>query len=221
MIEFETGDAPDPAMLAALSSGRGDPAIGLFLETALALRGRSEPAAEAFAGAMLEAEAPAELADGALERAFARIDGAVPEATPGSRQGSFAPQHLELIRMPPALLERIVAAEANTGWRARGPDISILPLATGGKVRAEVIRIQPKAAVFRHTHLGGEATLCLHGGFSDHRGSYGVGDVCSADPNVTHRPVADDDGACFVLAITDAGLKFTGLVGLVQRLIGF
>ena len=63
-------------------------------------------------------------------------------------------------------------------------------------------------------------TLCLIGGYSDGRGSYGPGDVSIADPTVTHQPKADDDGVCFVLAVTDAGLKFEGVLGAIQKLIG-
>ncbi len=64
-----------------------------------------------------------------------------------------------------------------------------------------------------HTHAGLELTLVLQGGFCDRTGHFLRGDVAEADSDVDHRPVADDDGPCLCLAVTDAPLRLTGRVG--------
>ena len=66
-----------------------------------------------------------------------------------------------------------------------------------------------------HTHGGAEVTLVLHGGYSDGLGHYVRGDLAYADDSVDHRPVADDDGDCIGIAVTDAPLKLTGPVGRI------
>jgi putative transcriptional regulator len=82
------------------------------------------------------------------------------------------------------------------------------------------MRISPGAKTPVHSHHGREVTLCLIGGFHDARGSYGPGDLSFADPELVHQPIADDDGVCFVLAVTDGGLKFMGLFGVFQKMFG-
>ncbi len=57
----------------------------------------------------------------------------------------------------------------------------------------------------------------LTGGFSDGRASYGPGEVCMANPDTIHKPVADEGEVCIVLAVTDGPLAFTGALGWIQR----
>jgi putative transcriptional regulator len=213
MIKVTSGQAMDDATRAALASGRAEPAFGLFIDSLMEMRGLSEIAAESISGAMFEAEQPAEMSPDALAMAFAAI-----EKGDARQQNPFA--YPELIKAPAVLVEAIRVAEARAGWRQQGPGIRGLRLDVGGEARAEILRIEAGAATPRHTHKGQELTLCLIGGYSDGRGSYGPGDVSIADPTVTHQPKADDDGACFVLAVTDAGLKFEGILGAIQKLIG-
>jgi putative transcriptional regulator len=202
----------DEATRAALASGRADPALALFIDSLMEMRGLSIIAGCAIAGAMLEAEPPAEISADALDRAFAAI-----EKGGGPKTPSIYP---ELIKLPAALADAVREAETRAGWKMQTPGIRGLRLDVGGEARAEILRIEPGAASPRHTHKGQELTLCLIGGYSDGLRSYGPGDVSIADPSVTHQPRADDDGVCFVLAVTDAGLKFEGLLGAIQKLTG-
>jgi putative transcriptional regulator len=71
-----------------------------------------------------------------------------------------------------------------------------------------------------HTHKGQELTLCLLGEFSDSRGVYGPGDCSISDPTVRHHPVAHKAGTVYALSVTDAGLKFEGLLGALHKLLG-
>jgi putative transcriptional regulator len=214
MIRFEQGQEIDEATRATLASGRADPALALFLDSLFELRGLEDPMSEAFVGASLEAEPEAEMSANALDRAFAAID-ALKKPAPAADLRAH-----DFIRIPAAVQSAIADAEAAKGWRNLTPGIACLPLDMGGRVKAEIMRIAPGVATPRHTHKGRELTLCLAGGFSDHRGSYGPGDIAVGDPGVTHQPRADDDGPCLVLAVTDADLAFTGVLGVLQKLFG-
>jgi putative transcriptional regulator len=211
MIRVETGQL-DEATRAALTSGRADAAVALFLDSVIAMRGLSDLTGDALAGQALERETPAAMARDALAQVFAKIHAAPQQAAKKtSRLG-------EMIHIPPALHAVVADAEQKRGWKIAAPGVRMLPLDVSTAVKAEIIRLAPGASVARHTHKGRELTLCLVGGFSDHRGSYGPGDVSPADPSVHHQPKADDDGVCYVLAITDAGLTFEGALGAIQKL---
>ena len=211
-----SGDHFEDATLAAITSGRLDPAVALFLESALEMRGLTDPSPDAVAGSALEAEAPAALANDALARVMATID--LGEASVRNRR-SARPDPV-VIRLPRVLQQYVRDAEAAKGWSSGLPGIRSLTLDLPGSVKAEILRIDAGAATPRHTHRGREYTLCLIGGFSDGRGSYGPGDISEADASVEHQPRADADGPCYVLAITDADLRFSGLLGAVQRVFG-
>jgi putative transcriptional regulator len=216
-MKIETGAMEDETR-SALASGRASPAVSLLIDSALSLRGLEDQAGAVLAGVSLESETPAMMRDDALERAIAAID-ALPNRAP-MHSPKYAPKYVEVIRFPRALREAVADAETARGWTFAGPGIRSLQLGLAGDAQAEVLRIAPGARTPRHTHAGSELTLCLVGGFSDGRGSYGPGDVSEADPSVTHQPVADADGPCFVLAVTDGRLKLTGLLGAIQRLAG-
>ncbi|MEM6626712.1 MAG: cupin domain-containing protein [Pseudomonadota bacterium] len=208
--------------VAAVVSGRTDPAVVLLSDTMRALRGAEADTGESVAGVLLETETPAEMSDGAFDRLMAAIDedefGADPTWKKAAASAGSAIN--ELIALPEPLREAALDAAGDSGWRFAGPGIRILPLNVDGRAEAEIIRIEPGSSTPRHTHDGVEFTLCLSGGFTDERGSYGPGDLSVADPGVTHRPTADDGEVCFVLAVRDAGLRFTGVLGALQRVFG-
>lgn len=216
MIRVTQGPEINEETLAALSSGRMDPAIELFLVSTAHMRGVSIAEAETVAGSLLEAESPVEMRADALERALAAIEQAAPAAGTAARP---ADADRALIQIPETLRRRIEQSEQTGRWKSGG-GLSTLDLELGGDCKAEIIRIPAGAGVPRHTHAGQELTLCLSGGFSDGIGAYGPGDVSITDPSITHQPVADEDGPCYVLAVTDAGLKFTGALGFLQKLFG-
>ena len=210
-MKVTPGQVFDDATRAALASGRAEPAFGLFIESLQEMQGLSPDAGAVLSGAMLEAEAPASLPPDALDRTLAAIDRDGPQP---------ASLHYEELTRAPIVLGAIRDAEAGRGWRRLAPGVRRLRLDVGGEAKAEIVRLDAGVAIPFHTHKGLELTLCLAGGFSDGRGSYGPGDVSMADPGIRHQPKADDDGPCFVLAVTDAGLRFEGLLGAIQKLTG-
>jgi putative transcriptional regulator len=91
-----------------------------------------------------------------------------------------------------------------------------------GNVRARLLRIAPGVRVPRHTHAGTEMTLVLAGGFSDGDKQYRRGDFSFGDGTTDHSPMADDDGECLCLTVTDAPLRLTGpLMRLLNPFIRF
>ncbi|MEZ5946183.1 MAG: cupin domain-containing protein [Hyphomonas sp.] len=204
-------------LYSAYAAGRLDPAFALMVETQGALRGdvrRSVAASEMIAGALLEHESRAPLSAGALDRAFAAID-ALAEDDIRVPAGDA-----EISALPEPLRALALEAAGQGGWKLATPGIRRLPLMSGGDLEMELYRIEPGARVPRHTHSGAEYTLVVSGGFSDEAGGYGPGDMIVKGPDDVHQPVGDADGVCFALAIRDGGLKFTGMMGVVQRLLG-
>lgn len=215
MIKVTTASVMDDASRAALASGRAEPALGLFIDTLMEMRGISEAEGEAIAGASLEAEAPAKMRPDALEMALAAIDRGQTEK-PARRPMVYG----ELESLPAVLREAILAAETRRSWSFSGPGIKRLDLGIPGDAKAEIIRLEAGRSVPWHTHKGQELTLCIHGEFSDGHATYGPGDFSAFDGTVRHQPRAHDEGVAYALAVTDAGLRFEGLLGALQRLFG-
>ena len=108
----------------------------------------------------------------------------------------------------------------NGRWQFAGPGVRQMELMREGSAKAELIRLEPGHGVPHHGHDGKEFTLVLCGAFHDGVGRYGKGDLCTADPDLQHKPVAEEGKVCIALAVTDGSLAFTGPLGWVQRALG-
>lgn len=213
MIKVTQQAELDESTRAALASGRAEPALDLFMDILMKMRGISESEGEAISGVALESEAPAEMPPDALAMAFAAIE----------RGGAASPRALtypELAVLPARLRDAILTAEGKTGWKTIGLGIRSLDLGAPGALKAEVVRVAPGMTVPRHTHKGRELTLCIHGEYLDSGAVYGPGDFTIRDPSNHHEPKALETGPAYALAVTDAGLKFDGLLGVFQKLFG-
>ena len=204
----------------ALSAASAEPGVTLVTEVLKALRESTRDVPDILVGALLEAESPVAMGSTSLADVMARID-AEPDLEPRPVSVQAASTVLdEMIRLPVPLRDLALNAAGSSGWKFAAPGIRTLPLDIDGDMEARLIRIQPGYGVPQHTHAGREYTLCLEGGFSDENGSYGPGDLSIADASVTHTPIADADGPCLVLALNDDALKFTGVIGVLQRVFG-
>jgi len=213
MIRVTQDRVLDEATRAALASGRAQPALRLFLDTLMDMRGIAEGEADALAGAALEMETPAELKLGALDMAFAAIER-------GPARKARRPVYPELAALPLPLREAMLDAEETRSWKTIGPGIRRLDLGLRDGAKAEIIRLDAGQAVPWHTHKGRELTLCIHGEYSDGLATYGPGDFSVTVETDRHQPKAHDAGPAYALAVTDAGLRFEGLLGALQKLFG-
>ncbi|MCI4644506.1 MAG: ChrR family anti-sigma-E factor, partial [Hyphomonadaceae bacterium] len=212
----ETATPISSDLYSAYAAGALDPAFALLVETQAALRSDVRNAvtvSEAIAGAALEQTAPVALPDGALDRALAHLDAVEASVEPDLDAVQQAASSLdELLALPEPLRETALLAAGEKGWSFAGPGLRRLSLNISEMAEAELFRIEPGAAVPRHTHEATEFTLVIQGGFSDDTGSFGPGDLAVKGPADTHMPVGDEDGVCIVLAVRlPAGVRLIWL----------
>ncbi len=206
------------------AAGCLDPAFCLLVETQAALRpdvGRAITQAESIAGFFLESEEAIELSEGAAAKALAMIDDYEANKVPSANAIHHANEGLdELLALPEPLRETALQSFQTHKWQNLTNGIRRLKLDASSQAEIELYRIEPGCSVPRHSHRGSELTLVVAGGFSDDSGSFGPGDISVKGPEDTHQPVGDMDGVCYALAVRDGGLKFTGMMGIFQRLVG-
>ncbi|MEL6861381.1 MAG: ChrR family anti-sigma-E factor [Pseudomonadota bacterium] len=206
------------------AAGCLDPAFCLMIETQAAIRpdvGRAIARAESIAGIFFESEEKIALSEGAAAKAMAMIDAYEAGERPTMKAVHEAGEALdEVLALPEPLRETVLQSLQTQKWQGLTQGIRRLNLDAGSMAEVELYRIEPGCTVPRHSHKGSEFTLVVAGGFTDESGSFGPGDLSIKGPEDTHQPTGDDDGVCFALAIRDGGLKFTGVMGLVQRLFG-
>lgn len=211
-------------LYSAYAAGCLDPAFTLMVETQSVLRPEireSVAFSEMISGSLLESAAEAKLSDGALDRALAAIDAMEADAAASVRAGRAAGEAIdELLALPEPLRSAALEAAGRGNWKAMGRGLKRLKLDAGSRMETELYRISPGAKIPRHSHAGNEYTLVVAGGFSDEHGSYAPGDVVINGPNDFHQPVGDEGEICYALAVRDGGLQFTGMLGMVQRLLG-
>ena len=206
------------------AAGCLDPAFCLLVETQAALRPdvqRAVARAETIAGVFFESEELATLSVGAADKALAMIDAYESGEQPVAQAVKRAGEGLdELLDLPEPLRETALQSFQTHKWQGLSQGIRRLKLDAGSEAEVELYRIEPGCTVPKHSHHGSEFTLVVAGGFSDESGSFGPGDLSLKGPQDTHQPTGDMDGVCYALAVRDGGLKFTGMMGLIQRLVG-
>lgn len=205
---------PGEEFLESYASGRLEEPLALMVATHTALcpccRAKVREL-ETVAGALLETLEPGDGDACDIDAVLSRLN-ENPQEEPGC--SAVETQHeIGDLRLPQPLRGYLGQPIEKLPWRQRG-DVAEVALKTGGEgFHTRLLRIKAGAAIPQHTHEGAEVTLVLSGGFSDGRGHYLRGDVCLADSEVDHRPVADPDEDCICLAITDAPLRLTGPLG--------
>ena len=209
---------PDEEMLAAYAAGALDLGQHVAVATHLAACGRCRAfsrACECVGGAMLEDEAPAALAEGALDRALRLLDAPAPAAS--ARTQPLADD------LPPGLPAFVKGYDFGP-WRWIAPRIHVraIALPEPSPTRVLLLRSALGTKLIHHEHTGVELTCVLTGAFSHEGGRYGPGDFDLGDPSVEHEPHIEAGPPCICLVAMQGDLKFGGLVGrLMQPFVSF
>lgn len=202
---------PSDDLLLEYASGTQREPVALLIATHLTLCPRCRHEAsqlEALGGALMEQLGPDPVAGDSFARVLGRLDDEAPAAPERSD-----PPPGRGPRLPQPLRDYVGGSLDRLKWRRLGP-IAEARLLTGfAGFTTRLVRLRAGTGAPTHTHEGVELTLVLEGGFTDASGHYLRGDVEVADGAVDHRPVADADGDCLCLAVADAPLRLTGLLG--------
>lgn len=195
------------AMLMAYSAGTLPEAFNLMVATHISMCDQCRAQVEAYdalGGALLEDPiAPAALSAGSLEATLAMITAAPPEPPRKRIKPGVLPQPLQ---------DYVGGDIDNIRWRPVGMGAKQAILKTGPGGSARMLFIPAGSAMPDHGHHGQELTLVLKGAFTDDGHRFGRGDVEAADEHTHHTPIAELGEDCICLAVTDAPLRFKGLI---------
>lgn len=195
----------DP-LLIAYAAGNLPEAFGLAVATHVSLcddcRARLG-AFEAVGGAVVENCGTVAMAAGSLELVMARASASAP---------SRMAQVKALGNVPAPLADYIGGDFAAVKWRPLGMGVRQAILKTGPGASARLLYIPAGRAMPDHGHRGMELTLVLQGAFRDAEHRFGPGDIEIATEDLEHTPVAEAGVPCICLAVTDAPLRFLGLI---------
>lgn len=198
-----------PQLLMAYSAGTLPEAFDLIVASHLSLCDECRAEAESYdavGGALIERET-AEMACDSLEATLRRIrEGADADTAPP------APLPAAKADLPRPIRDYVGGDLADVRWQSMGRGVRQAILPVDGGATARLLHIPAGAEVPDHGHRGTELTLVLKGAFRDEDGRFGPGDVEVADEAVEHTPVAEEGEDCICLAVTDAPLRFSGLM---------
>ena len=203
-----------PGILMAYAAGTLPEAFNLLVASHLSLcddcRAEFE-SYEALGGELLETQAfdQAAMSGGSLEATLALIAGGPVEepARPLRAKGV----------LPTPLQDYVGGDLSDIKWKPVGMGVKQAILKTSSEASARLLFIPAGAAMPDHGHKGVEMTMVLQGAFQDEDDYFARGDVEIADVDLHHTPVADIHEDCICLAVTDAPLKFRGLIPKIAQ----
>ena len=166
-------------------------------------------------GALMENSDPISMSEGSFERLMDEIDG-------GQQNEEAAKSDVsnDNGKLPLPLRNFVSEATFPKNWRRIGFGLSEQTVDFGDEFgNAKLYRIAPGCGVPSHSHDGNEVSLVLAGGFTDEYGSYGPGDISIQETGAVHKPVADADGECIVLAVNEGTIVLTGTVGRLLNML--
>lgn len=166
---------------------------------------------DALGGAVLEQTMVNEMsiAEGSFEATMALIASGV--------QDEIRTMHPRDMVLPIPLQDYVGGGLDSVKWRAVGMGVKQAILPTSKDASARLLYIPAGAAMPDHGHHGIEMTMVLQGAFQDEDDYFARGDVEVADSDMHHTPVADIHEDCICLAVTDAPLRFQGLLPKIAQ----
>ncbi len=193
-------------LIMAYSAGTLPEAVSLAVATHLSLCDECRAALqahEAVGGSVLEGSDPVAVSDACLKGALALI-----RTAPAPDPVRPAPDPV----LPAPLQDYVGGSLSDVAWRSAGMGVRQAVLKTEDSATARLLYIPAGMEMPDHGHRGMELTLVLQGAFRDAGGYFGRGDIEIAFEDTQHTPVAEGSVDCICLAVTDAPLKFSGLL---------
>lgn len=182
------------------------PALAVSLHVALdPVSRRLVDGMTAFAGELLQDEAPVAMERRSLDDVLARLDEVEVEPRPQARGRDSMP-------WAPPVLRHYLPRGANWRRALGGFEEIRLPL-HGDSHRVSLLRLQPGHGLPVHRHVANEYTVVLQGGYSDETGNYGVGDFALGPDDRDHAPIADPGEPCIALIVVEKPIILTGSWG--------
>lgn len=125
------------------------------------------------------------------------------------------------IKIPSTLSEYLGPALDTQYWKSSINNIKYKDIKFQDKnIIGKLLEIPANKSMPKHGHEALEATLVLHGGYSDEKGDYNKGDLVVASSDEVHSPVSASSG-CICLVVYSGSLQFKGLLGSILNLTKF
>ncbi len=197
----------DEVLLAYASGALGagwDLAIAVHLALCPSCRARATDY-ESLGGAALDDAAPEALHEPVDIAALIERADAVEEKRPAAPPSGGAPVFPEPLRS-------LTGDQTDIRWSPVGGGVRQKIVLQDGGVVARLLHIAPGVAVPEHGHRGLEMTAVLSGGYYDGRDAFQRGDIQVVAHEGPHKPVAMKDAPCVCLVVTDAPVRFRGLL---------
>jgi putative transcriptional regulator len=202
-------------LLMAYSAGDLPEAVNLIVATHISLCDECRAALgsyDAVGGAVLDTCTTVEMSKASLNTVLDMI-----HAQNTQVQDKPASARIKDDVLPAPLIDYVGGGLENVRWRSAGMGVKQAILPTSKDATARLLYIPAGTAIPDHGHHGLELTLVLKGAFQDEGGYFGRGDIEVASEDLNHTPVADISEDCICLAVTDAPLKFKGLVPRIAQ----
>ena len=199
----------------AYSAGDLPEAVNLIVATHISLCDECRAALgsyDAVGGAVLDTCDTVEMSQSSLDSVLDMIHA---QDTMEAETKTEAPVRDDVLPAP--LIDYIGGGLDSVRWRSAGMGVKQAILPTSEDATARLLYIPAGTAIPDHGHHGLELTLVLKGAFQDEGGYFGRGDIEVASEDLHHTPVADISEDCICLAVTDAPLKFKGLVPRIAQ----
>lgn len=112
--------------------------------------------------------------------------------------------------MPNMINNLVGNTSEEINWRFRLPGLSDYQISSQNGEEISLLRAEPGAKIFQHTHEGEEATLVLSGALKDGDTVLTAGDVSVVDETHTHNPSIVGNEPCICLIVMSGKVRFTG-----------
>jgi len=206
-------------------AGEANSAVRLLARAATEMRASADFAAldaDPLGGVLLAQETPTALGEQALTQTLAVIDSAdAADRWAACQARAGRPHARELLGLPASVRDAGLRALSRRGWSFGGFGIRRLPLVASGGATAELVRVEPGYGAAEHDHTADELTLVLTGAYNDGHTRCAPGEVSHATPGFLHSPRAEPGELCYLMLISFGPARFSGQIGLLQRLTGF